>query len=272
MRSSNPVLTRLTPETQTQRGRVDYPIDQSGYGQPVGGYGTVTAPDTTDRVTIDDVVVRTVGLLAILGLVGALTWTLIASDVISSNMLGPVWIISAIAGLGLGLVIAFARITNPLVIGLYAAVQGVFVGAISMAYESVFEGIVLQAAVGTFGLFFIMAALYKARIIRATPKFVKFVMAALIGVVAIIVVNFLLTAFTDMTLGVRDGGPLAIVFSLVVIAIASLTFVLDFAQIEEGVRQGAPRKYAWYYSFGILVGLIWLYLEILRLLSYLRDE
>jgi uncharacterized YccA/Bax inhibitor family protein len=218
-------------------------------------------------VTIDDVVVRTAGLLAILGISGAILWVLPISD--STFM--TITIGAALIGLVLGLVIAFKRVTSPLAISAYAVVEGLFVGGISKIFENAFQGIVVQAALGTFGLFFLMAILYRAKVVRATPRFVKYVMGALVGVVALIVINLVLSLF-GVNLGIRDGGPLAIIFSLVVIVVATLTFVLDFAQIEEGVRQGAPKKYAWAYAFGILVGLIWLYLEILRLLSYLRDD
>jgi len=259
VRSSNPVLTRLTPETAGP------PAGASPYGSETYP-GVVTAPAVADRMTVDDVVVRTAGLLAIVGISGALAWTMVPD-----RLLLPVWIGAAMGGLILGLVIAFARIANPAVIVPYAIVEGVFVGIVSKFFENQFEGIVLQAALGTFGLFFVMALLYKARVIRATPLFVKIVMSALIGVVGLIVLNLVLSLFGINT-HLRDGSGLAIVFSLVVIVIASLTFVLDFAQIEEGVRQGLPKKYAWLSAFGILVGLIWLYLEILRLLSYLRDD
>ena len=262
MRSHNPVLTRLTPETQ------------AGYRQPApAGYGTevqytspVVAPAETDRMTIDDVVVRTVGLLALTGISGALAWVAVPDSVAPAA-----WIGAAIVGLIVGLVISFKQITNPLVIGAYAVIEGVFVGLVSRAYENAFDGIVVQAAIGTFGIFLIMAMLYKSRVIRATPRFIKWVTGALIGVVAIIVVNWIVSLF-GVNLGLRDGSPLAIGFSLVVIGIAALTFILDFHMVEEGVRQGLPERYAWFCAFGILVGLIWLYLEILRLLSYLRGD
>jgi uncharacterized YccA/Bax inhibitor family protein len=123
-----------------------------------------------------------------------------------------------------------------------------------------------------------MAALYKFKVIRATPTFVKWVVGAVIGVVLLMVVNFALAIFNvnDGTgLGLRAGatgevGWLPIVFSLVCIGVASLTFILDFKVIEDGVNAGVDDKYAWYASFGILVGLIWLYFEILRFISYLR--
>ncbi|HEX6872923.1 MAG TPA: Bax inhibitor-1/YccA family protein [Micromonosporaceae bacterium] len=261
MRSHNPVLTRLTPETQ-----VGYREPASYAGQTVDYPASVIAPAATERMTIDDVVVRTVALLALVGLSGAAAWNLVPRTLVVPAMIG-----AAMVGLVLGLVISFMRVANPLVIGTYAVVEGVFVGIVSLFFETVYPGIVVQAVVGTFGIFLIMALLYKSRVIRATPRFVRMVTGAVIGVFAIMLVNLLLSLFGVST-GLREGGWLGIAFSLVCIVVASLTFVLDFAQIEEGIRQGLPRRYAWVSAFGILVGLIWLYLEILRLLSYLRGD
>lgn len=258
MRSSNPVLTRLTPET--------FSGYQAAVDQAVPTYPSTAVPAETERMTIDDVVVRTVGLLALLGASGALAW-----QFVPDRLLVPIWIGAAVAGLVLGLVIAFARVTNPVPIVAYAAVEGVFLGLVSKYFHLLYPGIVSTAVVSAFGLFLLMAALYKARVIRATPRFARMVTAAVVGVIALMLVNFLLSLF-GLSLYIRDGGPIAIVFSLVVIAIASLTFVLDFAAIEEGVAAGMPKRYAWACAFGIVVGLVWLYLEILRLLSYLRGE
>ena len=116
-----------------------------------------------------------------------------------------------------------------------------------------------------------MTALYKFRVIRATPKFARGLMAAVFGIIGVIAVNWVLSLFGINT-GLRDGSGLAIVFSIVVIVIASLTFILDFDLIEQSVQQGAPRRMAWTCAFGLLVGLIWVYLEVLRLLSYLRGK
>lgn len=258
MRTSNPVLTRLGQAAAQERAAT-----ASGYGYPAaGGYA---APPTVRTMTVDDVVVRTVALLAVTGVAGAFTWALVPVEIALGAALA-----GALIGLVLGLVISFGRITNPLVIVPYAAVEGVFLGAISEAFNAAYPGIVLQAVIGTFGLFFVMAALYKIRAIRATPRFVRGVAAAMIGVFALMLINLVLSLFGVET-GLRSGGPLAIGFSLVCIVIASLSFVLSFAEVEEGVRHGLPQRYAWHASFGILVSLIWLYLEILRLLGYLRD-
>ena len=261
MRSSNPVLTRLTPETQTgYRSTTGYAQQTDYYSSPVVPVGGI------DRMTIDDVVVRTVTLLAVTGISAFL-----AVYLVPARLVGPAWIGSAMIGLVLGLIISFKRVTNPPLILAYAVVEGVFIGLVSEFFESRYPGIVVQAAAGTFGIFLIMTALYKFRVIRATPKFARGLMAAVFGIIGVIAVNWVLSLFGINT-GLRDGSGLAIVFSIVVIVIASLTFILDFDLIEQSVQQGAPRQMAWTCAFGLLVGLIWVYLEVLRLLSYLRGK
>jgi uncharacterized YccA/Bax inhibitor family protein len=255
------VLTRLTPETQTAQTQ--------GYGSPYQTYpasGTVVVPEA-DRMTVDDVVVKTVGLLALTAVSGLAT----AYFVRDPGKLLAFWVGGAIVGLILGLIVSFTRSISPPLIMAYAVAEGAFLGAVSKFYNTAYQGIVLQAAVATFGIFFVMAALYKARVIRATPKFTRGVIGAMIGVLAIIVVNWVLSLFGVNT-HLRDGSPLAIIFSLVIIVIASLTFILDFDLVEQSVARGAPKQMAWYCAFGILVGLIWVYLEVLRLLSYLRGR
>ncbi|HEY7224207.1 MAG TPA: Bax inhibitor-1/YccA family protein, partial [Micromonosporaceae bacterium] len=216
MRSSNPVLTRLTPQSQT--------APSAGYGSP---YQTVPAASPVvaveDRMTIDDVVVRTVGLLAVLALAGIATAALVPWG----PRLAAVWMGGLIAGLILGFVITFKRITSPPLILTYAVVQGAFLGAVSKYYEHAFQGIVLQAAIATFGIFFVMAALYRARVIRATPRFTRGLIGALGAAMVLIVVRFLLELFGVHSF-LSNGGPVAIVISLVIIVIGALTFILDF--------------------------------------------
>ena len=123
-------------------------------------------------MTIDDVVVKTVTLLAIVGVTGAAAWILVPD-----SLLGPAWIGAAVVGLVLGLIISFSRMANPALVVTYAVVEGVFVGLVSKFFETAYDGIVLQAAVATFGIFFLMAILYRARVIRATPRFVRGIIA-----------------------------------------------------------------------------------------------
>jgi uncharacterized YccA/Bax inhibitor family protein len=217
-------------------------------------------------MTIDDVVVKTVTLLGITGLSAVAAWTLIPDALV-----GPAWIGAAIVGLVLGLVISFSRMANPALVVTYAVVEGAFVGLVSKVFENLYNGIVLQAVVATFGVFFLMAILYRARVIRATPKFVRGLIAVMAGLFAVMLINFVLALFGVNT-GLRDGGAVGILFSLVCIVVASLSFILSFNEVEEGVRMGLPQRYSWTAAFGILVSLIWLYLEVLRLLSYFQGD
>jgi uncharacterized YccA/Bax inhibitor family protein len=217
-------------------------------------------------MTIDDVVVKTVTLLGITGVSAIAAWSLIPAAAT-----GIAWIGAAIVGLILGFVISFSRMANPALVVTYAVVEGAFVGLVSKIYQVFlgFDGIVLQAVIATFGVFFVMAMLYKARVIRATPKFTRGLIAVMGGLFAVMLINIVLSLFGVNT-GLRDNGILGYAFSIVCIVVAALSFVLDFDQIEQGVRMGLPQRYSWTCAFGILVGLIWLYLEILRLLSFLQ--
>jgi uncharacterized YccA/Bax inhibitor family protein len=178
---------------------------------------------------------------------------------------------SLIAALVLALVTSFkpklARITGVL----YALLEGVVLGAISAYYGALFQGIVAQAVLATLGVFLIMLALYGLRILRATPKFVKGVIAATFGILFMYLGVFVLNL-----LGVAEGfwtsgSPLGIGISVVVVIVAALNLILDFDFIEKGSKMGLPRYMDWYAGFGLLVTLVWLYLEMLRLLARLRQ-
>ncbi|MEV4712428.1 Bax inhibitor-1/YccA family protein [Micromonospora sp. NPDC049374] len=276
MKTSNPVLARLGQAAERERAAgyaPSGPYGQPGYPQqvpPQAGYpgapGFPSAPPAVTPMSIDDVVVKTVTLLAILGVAAAAAWALVPDA-----LLGVAWIGAAVVGLVLGMIISFSRMANPALVVAYAVVEGVLVGALSKFFESLYDGIVLQAVTATFGVFFVMAMLYKARVIRATPKFVKGMIAVMAGLFAVMLINLVLALFGVNT-GLRDGSPLAIGFSIVCIVVASLSFVLSFKEVEDGVRMGLPQRYSWVAAFGILVSLIWLYIEMLRLLSYFQGD
>jgi uncharacterized YccA/Bax inhibitor family protein len=274
VKTSNPVLSQLGRAAERERagaygaygpgGAPGY--GPAGYDQPYPSQAYPAAPPAVRPMTVDDVVVRTVALLAITALSAAAAWVLVPDGLALPLLIG-----AALVGMVLGFVISFMRMANPVLIGVYAVVEGAFLGLVSKAFESFYDGIVLQATTATFGVFFLMAILYRARVIRATPKFARIMIAVMTGLFAVMMINLVLALFGVNT-GLRDGGALAIGFSLVCIVVASLSFVLNFGEIEESVRMGLPQKYAWTAAFGILVGLIWLYLEILRLLSFLQDD
>lgn len=274
MKTSNPVLSRLGQAAERERSAGYAPTGpygpatgQPGYGQPyptAGGYPA--APPAVQPMTIDDVVVKTVLLLGITGISAVAAWNLIPN-----SLLYGAWIGAAVVGLVLGMIISFSRIANPALVVTYAVVEGAFIGLVSEFYNDRYPGIVLEAVIATFGVFFLMAMLYRARVIRATPKFVRGMIAVMAGLFAVMLVNFVLYLFGVHT-GLRDGGPLAIGFSLVCIVVASLSFILSFNEVEEGVRMGLPARYSWTAAFGILVSLIWLYIEVLRVLSYFQGD
>ncbi|MER5455357.1 MULTISPECIES: Bax inhibitor-1/YccA family protein [unclassified Micromonospora] len=277
MKTSNPVLARLGQAAERERA-AGYaptgPYGQPGYPQqqypPQAGYpgapGYPSAPPAVTPMSIDDVVVKTVMLLAIVGVTGAAAWVMVPDA-----LLGVAWIGAAVVGLVLGMIISFSKMANPALVVAYAVVQGVLVGAVSKFFESLYDGIVIQAVTATFGVFFVMTMLYRAKVIRATPKFVKGMVAVMAGLFAVMLINLVLAMFGVNT-GLRDGSPLAIGFSIVCIVVASLSFILSFKEVEDGVRMGLPQRYSWVAAFGILVSLIWLYIEMLRLLSYFQGD
>ena len=258
MQSSNPILSRKDAFTTTSaagyatfRDREVEELEQS-YAAPA-----------FERMTIDDVVMRTGTLLGILFVTGAAAWVL---DVPPS-----VAILSALIGLGLVLFLSFSRKIRPGFVIAYAAVEGVFIGAVSHWFEDMYEGIVVQAAGGTVFAFAGMLYAYKSGRIRVTPRFTKMVVGGIFAFLGLAVMNFVASFFMDGGLGLRDGGMLAILFSVAAIVLATLSFALDFDFIEKAIAQGAPREQSWVAAFGLVVGLVWLYIELLRLISYFRD-
>ncbi|MCM4079959.1 Bax inhibitor-1/YccA family protein [Paractinoplanes hotanensis] len=271
MKTSNPVLSRLGQAAERERtagyGAQGPAGAAPGYGQPYPGASDYpAAPPAVRPMTVDDVVVKTVTLLGITGVSAVVAW-----NVIPAEYTGTAWIGAAVIGLVLGLVISFMRIANPALIVTYAVVEGVFVGMASKVFSVIagYQGVVLQAVVATFGVFFLTAFLYKAKVIRATPKFQRGMIIVMGGLFAVILINLVLSLFGFNT-GLRDNGPLGYIFSIICIVVAALSFILSFNEVEEGVRMGLPQRYSWVAAFGILVSLIWLYIEILRLLSFLQ--
>ncbi|RBY95136.1 hypothetical protein DQ237_15690 [Blastococcus sp. TF02-8] len=238
------------------------PAPQDQYAAP-SPYGTTSA---TRYMTMDDVVTKTGLSLLVTVLSAAFVWSL--PGYTGFNLALPAVLVAFV----LGLVISFKQIASPVATLAYGALYGAALGAISEAFNDRFDGIVMQAVIGTFGVFAGMLVVYKTGAVRVTPKFTRWMMAALIGVLVLALANIVAGFFTPGGLGLRDGGPLAIVFSLVVIGVAAFSLLLDFDMADEAIRRGAPAKFAWYIAFGLLVTIVWLYLEILRLLSYFSED
>lgn len=255
--SNNPVFARSEPLRHS-------------VGSRPPGIGTPSPQDVADiyatpqRMTSEDVVVKTALLLGIVLVTGAAAWLLDA---------GPgIVLLAGLGGFVLALVNIFKRQVSPALVLAYAGFEGVFLGAVSRAYETAFAGgITVQAAVGTAAVFGAVLVGYRSGHLRATPRFTRMVTAAFVGLFALVVVNLLVSLIGGGDgLGLRSGGPVAILFSLAFIVVGSLTFVLDFDQADRMVRAGVDQRESWRVAFGLVVGLVWLYLEVLRLLSYLQ--
>ncbi len=274
MPSSNPAFGRGF-QTATRNGQYGGWGAPQQYGAPQYGaptqYDPYAAPapytrSTTRYMTMDDVVTKTGISFLVTVLAAAAIWALPGT---AGWGLG---LIAALVGFVLALVISLRMIANPVATLAYAALEGMFLGAISEAFNDVYPGIVMQALIGTFGVFAGMLVVYKTGAIRVTPKLTRWIVGAMFGVLALVLVNLVVGFFVPGGLGLRDGGTLSIVFSLVVIGVAAFSLLLDFDMADEAIRRGAPAKFAWYIAFGLLITVVWLYLEILRLLSYLQND
>ncbi len=222
------------------------------------------APPAARPMTIDDVVVRGFITLGTLVVSAAAAWVL---------NLGPAFAaLGAIVGLVLALIVSFRQSTNPALILGYSVAYGVTVGVVSHLYNEVSNGIVFQAVLGTALAFGAMLAVHSLRIIRVTPKFTRFVAGAAIAIMAMMLINLVASFFVEDGIGIRAGGPIAMLFSVATILLGCFFLLLDFNDIEQGVRAQIPEKYAWLMAFGLTVTLVWLYLEILRFLSYFTSS
>lgn len=265
MESRNPVFSRS--DEFKRGGYATFNTNTMSASDLEQMYASPSAtPVQTGRMTLDDVVIRTASLFAVLLATAGTTYFLWRP--------GPLVVFgSAIIGLVLALVASFGRPKPPVMIA-YAAIEGVFVGGISYWYASAYAGIVPQAILGTLTAFTAMLVLYKTGVIRNSPKFTKVLMIALVGYLVFGLVNILLSVFSvgGWQNVYTSGGILPILISGFGVVLASLFLVLDFDFAEQGIRNGLPREYAWTAAFGLVVTLVWLYLEILRLLAILRGE
>jgi uncharacterized YccA/Bax inhibitor family protein len=266
MQSNNPVFSR-TEAFSTSRTGLDTASPRADQLEDMYAAPPAT-PVQMGRMTYDDVVVKTGITFAVL-LVGA---------VIGWQMPQLFWI-GAIVGLVLGLVNSFKREPSPALILAYAAFEGVFVGSVSFMFENMtiegnsLQGIVAQAVLATLAVFGVSLWAYSSRRIRVTPKFRRGVMIALGGYLVFVLVNLLFQIFgsSDSPFGFRTG-LFGILIGLFAVGLAALCLVLDFDFIEQGVRNGLPARYAWTAAFGLVVTLVWLYIEMLQLLAILRGE
>jgi len=238
-------------------------------GNPALKAGTFTGARAlgAGAMTLEGAVNKTGIALVILIAAAALQW----NGVFGAAM-PLVTLVGVIGGFVVALVTAFKRVWAPMTTPLYAALEGLALGGISLVFEARYPGIVMNAVGLTFGTLAALLLAYRAGLVRATEKFKLGVFAATGGIALLYLVSMVMGFFGASIPFIHGSGPIGIGFSLVVVVIAALNLVLDFDFIERGAAAGAPKYMEWYAAFGLLVTLVWLYLEMLRLLAKLQDR
>lgn len=272
MRTSNPALNDKVFE-QARGGAAEHApgwaasqtleqsYDAPAYRGPIVGDNTMT---------LNGVAWASASLLVLVIAAGVFGWNSVDSSATSVAL--PGWIfVALLGGFGVAMLTIFkpnlARFTAPL----YAVLEGLFLGAISAAYNTAYDGIVIQAVGLTIGVFATMLFLYATRVIKVTDKLRSGIMVATGAIFLVYMANFILSLFDANVPFLHSTGAIGIGISLLIVGVAAFNLLLDFDFVERGVEAGAPRHMEWYAAFGLLVTLVWLYLELLRLLSKLRD-
>jgi uncharacterized YccA/Bax inhibitor family protein len=274
MRSSNPVFTRS--ETFNGRTQADYATTTYRGNGPYAGYADQATADPSTwqtgvgvrpaRMTVDDVVTKTAITLGLLVLSAAATWYLLPERLYYPGVMG-----AAFLGLGLGLVNAFKRVVSPALVLAYSVVEGVFIGGMSKVFETMFPGVVTGAVLGTVAAFAGTLAAYKYFNIKVTERFRRYVVAAMFGFVAVSLLDFGLHFF-GASFGFNGLGTVGLIASVVGLGIGVLMLILDFDYVEQGVAAGAPESESWRAAFGLTVTIVWIYIELLRILAIFRGE
>lgn len=223
-----------------------------------------------ERMTLEGTVHKSFIMLALVMGAAFGTWHLYFSN--GSAAVMP-WVVGgAIGGFIVALITIFVKKAAPVTAPIYAILQGLFLGGISATYEAAYAGITLQAVSLTFCIFLALLIAYKTKIVKATQNFKLGVIAATGGIFLVYLVDIILRLFGMQVPFLHETGAIGIGISLFIVIIAALNLVLDFDFIEEGARYGAPKYMEWYGAFGLMVTLIWLYLEILRLIAKLNKR
>jgi len=279
MQSSNPILNDKYFRGAAAGGAViDAGSTETGWGQAPPPPSAYQQPGVR-TMTMGGVASAT-GLMLLFVLAGGwFGWGKVSTETgidsagrtVTTNNLPIGWLIGTmLVGFVLAMICAF-KPPMARILGIpYALAQGVFLGIISHAYDSQTQGVALQAVIATGAVFVMMLALYGFRILRVTPRLTKGIIAATFGVLALYLVSFVVSLFTDGESFMQSTSLLSIGVSLVVVGIAAFNLLLDFDFIEKGVKAGLPKEMEWFGAFGLVVTLVWLYLELLRLLSKIQ--
>lgn len=266
------------------------PYGQNGYGQAQAGWNPAqqamsndqlqdlynrpaAGPADTGRMTFDDVIMKTAACL------GAVIAGAAVTLVVAQGLASMLMIVGALGGFVLALVNTFKKQPSPALILAYAALEGLFLGGLTRILDGMFPGVGLQAVIGTLSVFAATLVLFKSGKVRATPKAMRFFMIALTGYAVFALINMVMmwTGAVSSPFGLRTslvifGIPLGVFIGLLAIGLAAFSLIMDFTSIEAGVRAGAPQRFSWTAAFGLTVTLVWLYVEIIRLLAILRGD
>ncbi len=232
------------------------------------GFGRIAREE---QMSIQGTVNKALLLVLCVFITAAWTWNIFYRTM-NPQAVMPLLVIGAVAGFIVALVTVFKQSWAPVTAPIYALLEGLVIGGVSSVAEAQFPGIVIQAVGLTFGTCLALLLAYKSGLIRASENFKLGVVAATGGIAVFYLVTLVLGFFGVRIPLIYQSGPVGIAFSLFVVVIAALNLVLDFDFIEQGAAAGAPRYMEWYAAFGLMVTLIWLYLEILRLLMKLRSR
>ena len=259
MQSSNPVLGKAFNQPNTSATQESFQELEQKFNAPSA------SAMRTGRMTMEDVVAKTGFLFAILVVVGAVAW--------NANLGQGGMLLGFLGAFGIAMFISFSKSIKPGLVIAYAGLEGLALGTLSQYNESAYPGIVSQAVIGTIAAFAGVLFMYRSGRLRATPKFTRAVMGAAIGYFILGFVSLIASFFgVGQGYGFYGVSGLGLLLAVAGVALASFFLVLDFDQIEKGVRAGVPEQESWRAGFGLMVTIVWLYLEVLRLLSILRND
>ncbi|CAL9547768.1 Bax inhibitor-1/YccA family protein [Streptomyces sp. enrichment culture] len=279
MRSSNPVFSRrgfsrdngyagfnTAPQAGSAQGNpyAQNPYAQNPYVQNPYAQADVQAPATTGRMTMDDVIVRSALTLGTVAVGAVLAWALLP---VSGTSYGLA-VGAALIAFVLAMVQSFKRTPSPALILGYAAFEGVFLGVFSEMFNSRWSGAPFQAVLGTMAVSGATLLIYKAGWIRVTARYARIGLSIAIAFMVVMAINLLLVAFgVAEDGGLRSFGPLGALVGIIAIVLGAFFLTLDFKQIEDGIAYGAPRSESWLAAFGLTMTLVWIYVEMLRLVA-----
>ncbi len=272
MKSSNPVFTRV--EGFNGKGQTGY----AGFEEPTYGTPATHTGSGTGRMDLDSVVQKTAITLGVVVLAAAATWVLTGTIVepnglVNEDVASRLYVLSIVGALGgfaLSMVNSFKKVVSPALVLAYAAFQGVAIGAFSKVMEATFgDGLVMGAVLGTMAAVAGTLTAYKVFNIQVGSKFKKWVIGMMFGFVAVTLLDVVLSMF-NAEIGFNGFGGLGLIMSVVGLALGVLMLILDFDFVEKGIAAGLPERESWRAAFGLTVTIVWIYIEILRILAILR--